>query len=65
VQIDNDFIELCEIPDLSKVSEIDRIETLKKINEDINILYVAVTRAKKVLQLNLDLMAYLHREAAE
>jgi ATP-dependent exoDNAse (exonuclease V) beta subunit len=47
------------------VSEIDRIETLKKINEDINILYVAVTRAKKVLQLNLDLMAYLHREAAE
>jgi len=24
-----------------------------------------VTRAKKVLQLNLDLMAYLHREVAE
>jgi len=65
VQIDNDFIELCEIPDLSKLNEIDRLETLKKINEDLNILYVAVTRAKKVLQLNLDLMTYLRREAAE
>lgn len=61
VQLDGDFIELCDIPNLSKYSEIERREMLKPINEELNILYVAATRAQKKLQLNFDLAMYLGR----
>lgn len=61
VQLDNDFIELCDIPDLSKYSDIEKQEILRPIGEELNILYVAATRAQKILQLNFDLAMYLGR----
>ncbi len=61
VQLDEDFIELCEIPDLSKCSEAEKREFLRPIEEDLNILYVATTRAQKNLQLNFDLAMYMGR----
>lgn len=61
VQLDDDFIELCEIPELSKYSEAEKRELLRSIEEDLNILYVAATRAQKNLQLNFDLAMYLGR----
>lgn len=61
VQLDDDYIELCEIQDMSKLNEQARNEELKKISEDLNILYVAITRAQKTLQLNFDLLSYLSR----
>lgn len=61
VQLDDDFIELCEIPALSKISEPERYELLRPIEEDLNILYVAATRAQRILQLNFDLAMYMGR----
>lgn len=59
VLLDVDFIELCELTDiLNKASPGEKAEQLRKANEELNILYVGVTRAKKVLQLNMDLFSY-------
>ena len=59
VLLDDDFIELCELTDiLNKASPGEKAEQLRKANEELNILYVGVTRAKKVLQLNMDLFSY-------
>jgi F-box protein 18 (helicase) len=60
VQLDNDFIELCEIPDMTKLDAIGKVEVLKEISEELNILYVAATRAQKVLQPNFDLTLFLY-----
>ena len=60
VQLDDDFIELCEIPDMTKLDAIGKAEVLKEISEELNILYVAATRAQKVLQPNFDLTMFLN-----
>lgn len=59
IQLDDDYIELCEIKDMSKLDEQAKIEAIRLISEELNILYVAATRAQKTLQLNSDLFAYL------
>jgi len=59
VALNDDFIELCELPDFSKLNPIEAKSVLKEIEEELNILYVAATRSKKVLQLNFDLYNYL------
>lgn len=61
VETETPILELCEIPDLSKYSEAEKRELLRPIEEDLNILYVAATRAQKNLQLNFDLAMYLGR----
>jgi superfamily I DNA/RNA helicase len=59
VLLDDDFIELCEFTEmLNKATPGEKAEQLRKANEELNILYVGITRAKKVLQLNLDLLSY-------
>jgi F-box protein 18 (helicase) len=60
VQLDDDFIELCEIPEMTKLDAIGKAEVLKEISEELNILYVAATRAQKVLQPNFDLTMFLN-----
>lgn len=55
VQLDEDFIKLGDIPDLSKYSAAEKRERLRPIEEELNIHYVAATRAQKKLQLNADL----------
>ncbi|MGZ8238106.1 MAG: UvrD-helicase domain-containing protein [Methylobacter sp.] len=59
VQVSDDYIELCELPDMSRLNAAAKAKALKLIAEELNILYVAVTRAQKVLQLNFDLLMYL------
>jgi|GEM_PF-2656481 ATP-dependent exoDNAse (exonuclease V) beta subunit len=61
VEIEAPILEPCEIPDLSKYSEAEKRELLRPTEEDLNILYVAATRAQKNLQLNFDLPMYLGR----
>lgn len=59
VQLDEDYIEICELSEmLRKASPAEKEEHLRKASEELNILYVGITRAKKVLQLNLDLLSY-------
>jgi superfamily I DNA/RNA helicase len=41
------------------LNPIEAKSVLKEVEEDLNILYVAATRAKKVLQPNFDLYNYL------
>lgn len=61
VQLTDDYLELCELPEFSKLTDEERFAKLEEISEELNTLYVAVTRAKKVIQLNFDLSMYLSK----
>jgi len=56
VLLAEDFIELNTLQDTArKLTPEERKNLMSTVEEEINILYVAATRAKKVLQLNSDL----------
>jgi len=65
VALDEDFIELCRIPKLAGLSAEEKKAVLSPRIEDINVLYVAATRARRILQPNTDLEIYLSQPARQ
>jgi superfamily I DNA/RNA helicase len=61
VQLGEDFVELCEIPKLDGLLLEEKRAVIAPMVEDINVLYVAATRARRMLQLNRDLELFLSR----
>ena len=65
VLLDEDFIELCAVPKLDGLSVEEKRAVILPIVEEINVLYVAATRARRTLQLNADLERYLGQPARQ
>jgi len=63
--LENDFLDLVKVKHLldsyqRKNNQLEYKTTLEDINEEINLIYVALTRAKGILELNENIISYLN-----